>query len=90
MEFRPEYVAEFIRVFGKSKDLIRQMPGCKHLELLKDSEKEHVKYTISYWETADALENYRKSELFQQVWLEVKAFFAAKPMAFSLISEMIL
>ena len=88
MEFRPEYVTEFIHIFSNSKDLIRQMPGCEYLELFKDPEKEYIKYTVSYWESNEALENYRNSDLFQQIWSKTRTLFAAKPVAFSLVSEM--
>jgi quinol monooxygenase YgiN len=34
MNFRPEEVENFLNIFHQSKDKIRHMPGCKHLELL--------------------------------------------------------
>jgi quinol monooxygenase YgiN len=33
MNFRPEEVENFLNIFHQSKDKIRHMPGCKHLEL---------------------------------------------------------
>jgi len=41
-------------------------------------------YTYSIWENEEALEVYRQSELFQNVWSQTKVLFQGKPQAFSL------
>jgi heme-degrading monooxygenase HmoA len=40
--------------------------------------------TYSIWENTDALENYRKSDLFKEVWSQTKMLFAAPAQAWSL------
>ena len=85
MEFRPETLAEFQRIFEESKIYIRQFPGCLHLELHQDAQFPHVRWTYSHWESQSDLDAYRKSELFASVWPRTKALFGGKPQAFSLL-----
>jgi quinol monooxygenase YgiN len=83
MTFQSEFIPNFLAVFHASKDKIRAFEGCHHLELLQDADKPNVLMTYSYWESAEALENYRLSELFQVTWAKTKPLFADKPVAFS-------
>lgn len=83
MTFVSEHVAEFLQLFHKSEDLIRQMPGCLFLELWQDADQPHVYCTHSHWASAQALQDYRRSELFGRVWPATKALFAAPALAFS-------
>jgi len=83
MTFRAESTADFLRIFRRSENFIRQMPGCRHLELWQDADAPHVYCTYSHWESAEALNAYRRSELFGQVWPATKALFAAPAQAFS-------
>ncbi len=70
-------------IFEQSKEKIRAFPGCLHLELLCDLDKANVRMTYSLWESPEALERYRQSELFQTTWTATKKLFADKPVAFS-------
>ncbi|TGE14619.1 putative quinol monooxygenase [Hymenobacter elongatus] len=83
MTFLPERLPEFLQIFHSSKDKIRQMPGCQHLELWQDADAPHIYCTYSHWDSAAALNAYRQSELFGQVWPATKALFAAPAVAFS-------
>jgi quinol monooxygenase YgiN len=83
LTFAPEHVPTFLRIFQASEDQIRQMPGCRHLELWQDADDPHVYCTHSHWKSAAALDAYRRSALFGQVWPATKALFAAPPLAFS-------
>lgn len=85
MEFLPDKLNEFQKIFNQSKIHIRNFPGCHHLELHRDSKNSNVRYTYSIWEDEKALDAYRESELFQQVWPQTKILFAEKPKAYSLI-----
>ena len=84
MNFRPEEVENFLLIFHQSKDKIRHMPGCKHLELWNSQSEATIYYTYSIWDTEDDLNNYRDSELFQSVWPATKALFASKAEASTL------
>ncbi len=84
MNFRPEEVENFLNIFHQSKDKIRLMPGCKHLELWNSQSDASIYYTYSIWDSEDDLNNYRDSKLFQSVWPATKALFASKAEASSL------
>ena len=83
MTFAPEQVPAFLALFRASEARIRQQPGCLHLELWQDATQPHIYCTFSRWASAEALDNYRRSELFGEVWPATKRLFAAAPVAFS-------
>lgn len=83
MTFHADKVNDFLAIFEASKHKIRAFEGCNHLELWQDADNPAIFMTHSHWIHADALENYRQSELFQTTWAKTKTLFAAKPMAFS-------
>ena len=84
MHFTEAGVEEFLQIFDKNKTAIRNFPGCSHLQLLKDVGDSNTYTTLSHWDNEQSLENYRKSELFGQVWGRVKTLFAERSQAFSL------
>ena len=83
MTFRDDKVEEFLKNFETSKGSIRNFPGCHHLELWRDHNKKNIFMTYSWWESEEALDKYRDSELFKTVWNLTKSFFLEKPQAFS-------
>ncbi|MBC6698103.1 antibiotic biosynthesis monooxygenase [Hymenobacter sp. BT190] len=83
MTFVPKYVPNFLQLFQASENQIRSMPGCRFLELWQDADQPNVYCTHSHWDSTDALNAYRRSALFGQVWPATKALFAAPPLAFS-------
>ncbi len=84
MTFEPDKVADFLKIFEASKQLILNRDGCIHLELLKDINTPNLFFTYSHWRTENDLNNYRKSELFESVWGKTKILFASKAEAWSL------
>ena len=84
MHFTEAGVEEFLQIFNENKQAIRYFDGCTHLQLLKDFDDPLTYTTLSYWEEAQKLENYRKSELFNKVWGRVKSLFSERSQAFSL------
>jgi hypothetical protein len=85
MTFREDAVARFLdEVFEPSKANIRAFPGCRHMELLRHRANPQVLFTLSIWDSEEALDAYRDSALFQQTWAKTKALFADKPDAWSL------
>lgn len=84
MTFRPEAVPAFLENFEANKTSIRNFPGCQHLELWQDHSEENIWVTYSHWESEEALNKYRDSELFKSVWGYTKPLFSEKPQAFSL------
>ena len=83
MTFRPDELDAFMVIFAHSHEKIRAFPGCRHLDLLRDLDNPNVRMTYSLWESPDALEAYRRSELFRTTWAATKVLFAEKPVAFS-------
>lgn len=83
MGIAPERKIKFVTVFTDNREQIRNFPGCLHLELLEDTTDASVIFTYSHWENEEALENYRKSKLFDRVWSTVKPLFSTKPEAWS-------
>jgi len=84
MHFTDAGVEEFLQIFDQHKTAIRNFPGCSHLQLLRDEGDSTTYTTLSHWDRPASLENYRKSELFGQVWGRVKTLFAERSQAFSL------
>jgi len=83
MTFRVDKVEEFKNIFNSKKQNIRTFPGCNHLELHQDYHSENIFSTYSHWDNEEALDNYRKSELFKEVWEQTKSLFLEPPLAFS-------
>lgn len=83
MTFDPSSVPAFLSLFDAVKDQIRAFPGCSHLELLQNDRFPNVLSTYSIWDNNDALEAYRKSELFIDTWQRTSTWFAAPPRASS-------
>lgn len=87
MEMLPEKVSQFIEIFDQAKVDIRAREGCLGLELLRSEENEYVSlWTISHWESEEALNAYRSSALFTKTWSAVKPLFSAKARAWTLTS----
>jgi len=90
MTFEPEKVEEFLKIFQASKQLIRNMQGCNHLELLNDVQSKNIFFTYSYWDSENDLDTYRKSDVFKEVWSKTKVLFEAKPEAWSVEQKVVL
>ena len=84
MTFQPEKVRDFLVIFENSKNKIKGSEGCQHLELMRDYHDENIFSTYSHWDNEEALNNYRNSEVFKQIWEETKDMFLEKPAVYSL------
>jgi len=83
LTFREEKIDEFLEIFHRNKNKIRNFPGCHHLELWKDYQSENILLTYSLWENQSSLQEYRNSQLFEEVWIKTKSLFKENPVAFS-------
>jgi len=83
MTFHPDAVEDFLTHFDTVSPHIRAFPGCRHLELWRDDRYPNVCSTYSHWDSADALKDYRQSDLFADAWRAAKSLFAARPIAHS-------
>jgi len=83
MGFYKQNIEVFLQNFEDTKTRIRAFEGCSFLELYRDIKEPGIFFTYSFWESEEALETYRKSELFNTVWSKVKPLFSIRPEAWS-------
>lgn len=83
MTFRPDRLDDFLDLFREARPRIAAAPGCRHLELWQDARFPNVLTTFSHWDGPDALEAYRRSDLFRETWARTTPLFAAAPVAHS-------
>ena len=86
MTFRPGTEPDFKAVFTASAPVICSFEGCIEMNIFNDVAAPNVYFTISKWDSEEALNNYRKSDFFKGVWTQTKALFANKAEAWSLSS----
>ncbi|MDY7396648.1 antibiotic biosynthesis monooxygenase [Aureibaculum sp. 2210JD6-5] len=84
MSFKADKIEEFLSTFKVHKTKIRNSEGCCHLELLRDKNNVNIFFTYSHWKDEQDLENYRNSDLFNEVWAKTKVLFNDRPEAWSL------
>ena len=87
MQFNSDFIAEFKILFKAVNEKIASFEGCKGVKLLQHETEQNIFFTISNWESAQHLENYRNSELFKTTWAKVKPNFSAKAEAWSLLEQ---
>ncbi len=83
LSFHQDKIPAFLENFELVKNQIRNFPGNRLLELYQDKTNASIFFTYSYWDSEEDLENYRKSELFTEVWDFTKQLFNDKPEAWS-------
>ena len=83
LRFRQDTIAQFEDLFKKAAPTIKAWEGCRHLELWQNIDDHAAFTTCSFWEDAEALEAYRKSDFFKNTWSATKVLFAAPPSAIS-------
>jgi len=79
MTFKVEFSEKFAEFTQEVKPKIQAVEGCLQLEMLRDADNPNTFFTYSKWQSIDSLNNYRKSELFGEVWPKTKTWFAEKP-----------
>ncbi|MBX7124769.1 MAG: antibiotic biosynthesis monooxygenase [Cyclobacteriaceae bacterium] len=84
LHFHEDQVSTFLEIFSGHRERIRHFPGCTRLELHRDPDHPSTFATISHWQSAADLENYRQSPLFKEVWGKVKPLFRLRSEAFTL------
>ena len=84
MKFKKEYIDDFKNIFSSNQAKIVASKGCEHVELWQDKNEPTTFFTYSLWQSEADLNQYRKSDLFRQVWQNTKAKFEIKAEAWSL------
>ena len=83
IELEAENIAAFQAIFQESKMNILAKEGCFHVELLRCTAPDNIFFTFSLWESEEALNAYRHSDLFGDVWPRTKALFSKPAEAWS-------
>ena len=83
MTFKKEEITSFLNHFEGIKGKIRTFPGCTSLKLIRSVNEVGIFFTYSMWESTEALNNYRNSELFKTTWTYVKTLFSSRAEAWS-------
>ena len=86
LHFQDDRIDDFLSFFETVKHRVNEFPGCLGMKLLRDINTPTIVMTYSHWEDEQALENYRLSETFGEIWPSIKPWFAEKPEAWS-VSE---
>ena len=84
LTFKDDKIEDFINIWNESRDKIAGFDGCNFVEMHQARVPNNVCFTHSIWESEDALNVYRHSELFQKTWAKTKVLFDDKPEAWSL------
>lgn len=87
LTFQEHLVDEFLKTFEVSGPKIRASKSCHSLELVRDKYRPYVFFTISKWETEEALEAYRSSDLFRNTWKITKTLFSLPAHAWSTVDS---
>lgn len=75
MRFQPEKVDDFLALYAAARPVISAQPGCRNVQLVRQSDDPSTFATWSLWQDAAALEAYRTSSFFLEFWPQVKALF---------------
>ena len=84
LEIKVQHIEDFRQLTENEKTGILNFKGCSHLEIFQDTSNPHLFFTLSHWDSQDALDQYRKSDFFRGNWEKVKQWFSHKPEAWSL------
>lgn len=84
LTFKKENIPDFLQIFKRHRESIKVFEGFSSLDLYQEKLNPEVFFTYSHWEDEAALENYRDSEYFRDIWSRTKLLFADKPEAWSL------
>ena len=84
LTFKEGNEAQFMDAFERVKEDILASNGCRSLQLLRVQNDTRIFMTLSVWEDAQALQNYRRSEFFKHLWQEISPWFDAPAEAWSL------
>jgi hypothetical protein len=85
LTFQPALVPQFLAIYEESLPKIRAFEGNLHVELLRSTAQPNVLFTLSHWQSEEALENYRRSGLFEATWARTKVLFADRPEAWTVV-----
>jgi quinol monooxygenase YgiN len=84
LPLKPQMGSAFEAIFIEKNKGIIQFDGCISVEMWRDIKEPDTYWTVSEWVSEEALNNYRASDFFGDVWPKVKTMLAEKAQAWSL------
>ncbi len=87
LHFKEECVTDFFEIFNALKYNVVNFPGCIQLKVFQDHMKPNIVFTYSVWEDSMALENYRISKTFIDLWGQIKPMFDSRAEAWTLHAQ---
>lgn len=83
LHFHEDKIQDFLDFFEGIKWQVAKQPDCLGMKLLRDKDHQNIVFTYSHWKDEKALNTYRDSELFGQVWPTIKPWFKEKAEAWT-------
>lgn len=83
LKFHPQHRERFLQLFEQVYPQIRARPGCLALHLVAEADGAADFLTISIWRSPEDLEAYRQSDVFGEVWPQVREMLRERPWAAS-------
>ena len=83
LNFEDDKVDDFLAFFNTINHIINNFPGCYGMKLYQDVKDPSIIMTYSHWENEQALNNYRDSDAFGNIWPNIKPWFKNKPEAWT-------
>lgn len=83
MIFESDKTEEFLELFRNNKHRISGFRGCESVTLLRGLQQDNIFFTYSNWRDEEALEAYRNSETFKEIWGKTKPMFKERAEAWS-------
>lgn len=90
LHFQPEHADRAAEYVTDVAPKVRRMPGCTHLEILRDVHRPSRFTTYSHWDSEADLNTYRYSPVFKTFWGKVKPLFSQPANAWSATREHLL
>lgn len=84
LSIQPDKTSEFLTIFNDSRGIILNFEGCSYVQVFYEINKPNLFFTYSCWDSEEHLNNYRRSEEFENIWKRTKLLFAEKAEAWSL------
>lgn len=84
LEFELDKIDAFLSYFDRINQMVNTFPGCSGVKLYQDIHLPTKIITYSHWIDEVALNNYRNSDAFNEIWSTIKPWFCEKPQAWSL------
>lgn len=83
LTFQADKVDNFLHFFDTINTRVSTFENCYGMRLMQDIHHPEIIFTYSNWKDETALNVYRDSELFGQVWSTIKPWFGARAEAWS-------